>query len=83
MFILKNDFLKFKITDQKHYISHERWPWPTYPPYIQGKCYLITGSAIASLLAAAITIPFLPFEDLYLTGMCAKKAKVPLFVHSR
>ena len=75
--------LLFKITDQKHYISHERWPWPTYPTYLHGKCYLITGSEIASLLAAAITIPFLPFEDLYLTGMCTKKAKVPLFVPSR
>lgn len=43
----------------------------------------MTGSAVASLLAAAITLPYLPFEDLYLTGMCARKANVSRFVHPR
>jgi hypothetical protein len=34
------------------------------------------GSAISSLLAAAQTTPYFPFDDVYLTGLCTAKAGI-------
>lgn len=34
------------------------------------------GSAILPLLAAVQTTPMIPFEDVYLTGICAEKAGI-------
>lgn len=48
-----------------------------------GASILISGSAIEPLLAAAQTIPFLPFDDVYLTGLCSSKAGVQLFASDR
>lgn len=70
-------------SEHKHYISYEIWPWPKFPPYIYGGCYLIAQTAIVPLLAATQTTPYLPFEDLYLLGVCARKARVQLWSHDR
>lgn len=62
----------------KWIIDRRLWPWSTYPTYVSGGCYLIASSAIGQLLAAAQTTPYFPFEDLYVTGLCARKAEVPV-----
>jgi hypothetical protein len=41
-----------------------------------GATVLIPGSAIEPLLAATQTTPYFPFEDTYLTGLCASKAGI-------
>lgn len=60
----------------KWIIDRQLWPWSTYPTYVSGGCYLIDSSAIGPLLAAAQTTPYFPFEDLYINGLCARKAEV-------
>ena len=60
----------------KWIVNQEMWPWSTYPTYVSGGCYLIDSMAIGPLLAAAQTTPYFPFEDLYVNGLCARKAEV-------
>lgn len=57
-------------------ITYEEWPWSEYPFYVTGGAQLITGDALHFLLAASQVIPFLPFEDLFVTGVCAELADV-------
>lgn len=48
-----------------------------------GGAYVITRSAVRPLLAAAQTTPYAPFEDLYISGLCAFKAKVAIYASKR
>lgn len=62
--------------DSEWYVSFEVWPWYNYPPYLYGGSYLISRAAIEPLLAAAQVTPYFIFEDVYLIGLCARKANV-------
>ena len=66
----------FKDPKHKSVISFDEWPWNSYPQYVEGSFYLLTHDAIVPLLAAIQTTPMIPFEDVYLTGICAEKANV-------
>ncbi|KAI9563442.1 hypothetical protein GHT06_010905 [Daphnia sinensis] len=69
--------------EKKWAISEQLWPWSTYPTYVSGGCYLIDSAAIGPLLAAAQTTPYFPFEDLYVNGLCARKANVQVLASDR
>lgn len=69
--------------DHKHFVSYELWPWATYPYYMYGASILISGSAISPLLNAIKSTPYFPFDDLYVLGICANKAKVKLLTSDR
>ena len=43
-----------------------------------GGAYVVSRAAMRPLLAAAQTTPFLPFEDVYVSGLCAFRAGVSL-----
>lgn len=66
----------------KWYIDPLRYPYTSYPPYIAGP-YLIPGQRAAALYEAIITqptvdtIPALPFDDVYITGLLAEKVAIP------
>jgi hypothetical protein len=70
-------------SESKHYVSMELWPWPAYPSYLYGGCYLLGRKALAPLLTAAQSTPYFPFEDLYLIGLCSRKAHVPLWTFDK
>ncbi|KAI9563633.1 hypothetical protein GHT06_011097 [Daphnia sinensis] len=57
-------------------ITVEEWPWSQYPPYFFGPAVLIPGNTVLPLLAACQTTPMMPFDDVYLTGMCTEKAGI-------
>jgi hypothetical protein len=57
-------------------MTFTEWPWNQYPEYINGPAYLLHGSAILPLLAAFQTTPMIPFEDIYITGLCVEKAGI-------
>lgn len=65
----------------KWYIDPLYWPYSTYPPYHAGP-YLFPGSGAARLYAAVVsspttdTLPALPFDDCYTTGVLAQKANL-------
>ncbi|XP_046443669.1 uncharacterized protein LOC124193747 [Daphnia pulex] len=56
------------------YLPFEEYPWRHYPNYVQGAAYFMHASVVIPLLAASQTIPFNPFEDVFLAGMCTEKA---------
>lgn len=65
----------------KWYIDPLYWPYSLYPPYHAGP-YLFPGSEAARLYAAVVshpttdTLPALPFDDCYTTGVLAQKANL-------
>ena len=59
-------------------ITFDEWPWKEYPQYLTGGAYLLSHGAIVPLLAAIQTTPFMPFEDIYITGICSEKANVEI-----
>ncbi|KAI9561280.1 hypothetical protein GHT06_012236 [Daphnia sinensis] len=64
------------LREGKWYISWDDWPWSNYPVYFSGAAVILPGCTITSLLAAAQTIPYLPFDDAFLTGLCTSKAGI-------
>ena len=49
-----------------------------YPDYLSGTAYSMSGSAALKLYRAALKVPFFWMEDVYITGLCARKAKIRL-----
>lgn len=72
-----------KLTDGKWAVSYETWPWSTYPPFLVGAGVLISRAAVTELLAAAQTTPFFVWDDLYVFGLCVKKAGVQFYTSDR
>jgi len=70
------------ILKAKGQLSYEQWPWKKLPPFLAGSSYLISGSVIHSLLAAAQVTPYLwpngSPEDVYITGILTEIAKVTI-----
>lgn len=47
-----------------------------YPNYLSGTGYVMSLDVAFKLYDAALTTPLLHLEDVYITGLCAKHAKV-------
>ncbi|EFX80873.1 hypothetical protein DAPPUDRAFT_318039 [Daphnia pulex] len=62
--------------NNKYYISRTVWPWNMYPAFLSGGGYLMGRDTIQPLLSATQTTPFFPLEDVFLTGICARKARI-------
>ena len=58
--------------------SYKNWPWYEMPKFFQGAGIVIAGSAVRPLLAAIQTTPYFIWDDVYLTGLCAVKAKLKI-----
>ena len=48
------------------------------PEYFARGTIVMTKSAIVPLLAACQTVPMMPFDDVYLTGILAAKARAEI-----
>ena len=60
-------------------LTYDEWPWKNVPPYVEGSGYLISGTAVGPLVAAAqVTSISLPLEDLFVAGILAEKANVTI-----
>jgi hypothetical protein len=59
-------------------MTFEEYPWSYYPNYVNGPAYFMHASVVVPLLAASQTTPLIPFEDVFLTGMCTEKAGVKM-----
>lgn len=47
-----------------------------YPNYLSGTGYVMSLDVASKLYQAALVTPLLHLEDVYITGLCAKHAKV-------
>ncbi|XP_018567580.1 beta-1,3-galactosyltransferase 1 isoform X2 [Anoplophora glabripennis] len=77
-----------KDTSSKWYSPRYMYKEQIYPNYLSGTSYLMSLDVAEKLFTAALSTPIFHLEDVYLTGMCARKAQVrpcshPLFTYSR
>ncbi|GFS19495.1 hexosyltransferase [Elysia marginata] len=62
----------------KWYTPKEVYKDKIYPSYLSGPAYAMSGSAALSLYQASLRVPLFWMEDIYITGLCAKVAQIPL-----
>ena len=48
----------------------------TYPNYLSGTAYVMSLDVVSKLYKEALRTPILHLEDVYITGVCAKRAKL-------
>ncbi|CAL1538670.1 unnamed protein product [Lymnaea stagnalis] len=62
----------------KYAVSEEEYPSATYPPFAVGGLLAYPLSTVALLYQAALRVKPLWLDDVYITGMCAQRLKLPL-----
>ncbi|XP_064212018.1 uncharacterized protein LOC661554 [Tribolium castaneum] len=62
----------------KWFVPYELYPDEKYPPYLCGAAYIMSADVAVKLYHVALETPIFYIEDVYITGMCAKKANVTL-----
>ncbi|KAL8624648.1 hypothetical protein ACOMHN_045183 [Nucella lapillus] len=65
----------------KWYTPLKQFNVSVYPRYVSGTAYSMTMSAAAKLYAATAQVPVFWLEDIYITGLCARKAGVKVYNH--
>ncbi|KAG5343217.1 B3GT1 galactosyltransferase, partial [Acromyrmex heyeri] len=63
--------VSFRLYTPKYMYSEK-----TYPNYLSGTGYVMSIGVASKLYQAALVTPLLHLEDVYVTGLCAKRAKV-------
>jgi beta-1,3-galactosyltransferase 1 len=48
----------------------------TYPKYLSGTGYVMSARTVKKLFEAALRTPLFHLEDVYITGMCSRAAKI-------
>ncbi len=48
------------------------YPFPFFPPYVSGACYVISGDLVPQMYEASKYVRYLNLEDVYITGILAK-----------
>ncbi|XP_003747804.2 beta-1,3-galactosyltransferase 1-like [Galendromus occidentalis] len=64
-------------TFSKWTVDYVEYPEYSYPPYISGNLYVISGSLLPSVAATAMHTRHLHLEDVFMTGLVATKLMVP------
>ncbi|XP_064648165.1 beta-1,3-galactosyltransferase 1-like [Lineus longissimus] len=57
-------------------VSRERYPLPTYPPYMSGNSYVVSTAVARTLFETSKYVPLINIEDAYITGVLARIANV-------
>ena len=72
---LRTDGKPFRTAGHKWYISHDEYPSPTYPGYLDGLGYVLSLKLVKDILRVYPYINYtrMPFEDVYV-GLCLKQA---------
>ncbi|CAL1547590.1 unnamed protein product [Lymnaea stagnalis] len=65
-------------TASKWYTPYTMFKGDTYPNYMSGTAYAMTTEAAKLLYEASLRVPLFWLEDIYITGLCAKKSHVTL-----
>ena len=62
------------------FVDFDTWPEPLWPPCCFGPAYVMTPAAVSRILQVheEANNPFLPFEDIYITGVLARAADVSI-----
>ncbi|CAG5127535.1 unnamed protein product [Candidula unifasciata] len=63
----------------KWYTSYSVFQEERYPDYVSGPSYVMTSAAAVLLYEATLRVARFWLEDVYITGLCARKAKVRVY----
>lgn len=63
-------------SSSKWYVSKKDYRGTKYPPFVAGSFYVLGGRSLRLLYRACEQVPFIPLEDVFLTGFVAEKAGV-------
>lgn len=63
----------------KWYTPYSEFGERTYPNYVSGPAYVMTSQAAWLLYEASLRVPRLWLEDVYITGLCTRKAGVRVY----
>ncbi|CAL1532983.1 unnamed protein product [Lymnaea stagnalis] len=63
-------------TGSKWYTPYDVFKEDTYPNYVSGTAYAMTSLASRLLFEASLRLPTFWLEDIYVTGLCSRKAGV-------
>ena len=65
----------------KWYTPKEDYNESFYPDYVSGTSYIMSNSAVKQLYTAALNTKLFWLEDIYITGICRRKATIRLSHH--
>jgi len=54
-------------------VDRVAWPGDVYPPYCSGMAYVMSTDVAVALHRASYSVPFFWIDDVYLTGIVAKR----------
>lgn len=57
----------------RYYLSPQLYPHKKLPTFLSGTAYIFTGSLLSPLYSCALRTPLINLEDVFLTGLCARK----------
>lgn len=60
----------------KFFVPHSMYPDRYYPTYCSGPGYILSCSAVASILSVSSDVAFLPMEDVFVSGVCRVAAGI-------
>ncbi|RZF33631.1 hypothetical protein LSTR_LSTR007009 [Laodelphax striatellus] len=63
-------------TNSKWYTPHYMYHGQTYPNYLSGTGYVMSYDVVTRLYQTALETPLIHIEDVYITGICAKRAGI-------
>ena len=68
----------------KWYVSRTEYGGEEYPRYVEGGCgYAMTTTAARAIRQVSHVTPLMSMEDVYVTGICAIKARIPVLGDER
>eukprot|EP00057_Strongylocentrotus_purpuratus_P005062 XP_003730114.1 PREDICTED: uncharacterized protein LOC100893702 [Strongylocentrotus purpuratus] len=62
----------YRNANKKWYVPEDVYPDPTYPPYPQGKSYIMTMNVAREIFTASKQLEIFPWEDVFI-GLCLQK----------
>ena len=68
--------IKIKLYLENRFTPKYMYSEKTYPNYLSGTAYVMSLDVALKLYKVALRIPILHLEDVYITGVCAKQAKL-------
>ena len=67
-----------RVPGDRYYVSAADYPYKAFPPYLQGVGYVISAPAVPRLYDAALHVPLVRLEDVYVTGFCRIRSGVSM-----
>lgn len=77
---------RFDLEVLRSQVSYEIWPWTSFPTnhLILPGAFLMTGTSLTFLLAAAQTTPYFILDDVYFSGLlCSRESTIQVLVSNR